>query len=146
LEPWRNENNNSLVVKVSLKEVSFLFPGDIEAEGEGEVVRIAGDNIRSRVLVASHHGSRTSSSREFLEAVDPEMIVVSSGFNDQYGVPHPEVSERYQRLGARVFTTPEHGAVTIITDGEKLWVKTEGRGTIASLGRGTRKNKDEEAE
>jgi competence protein ComEC len=124
LEPWRDENNNSLVVKVSLEGVSFLFPGDIETEGENELVEIAGDDLQSRVLVASHHGSRTSSTQPFLKAVNPEIIVVSSGYSDRYGALRPEVSERYQRLGAQVFTTPEHGAVTFITDGETLWVET----------------------
>jgi len=124
LEPWRDGNNNSLVVKVSLEEASFLFPGDIEAIGETELVRIAGDYLQSRVLVAPHHGSRSSSTQTFLAAVNPETIVISSGFNDQYGASHPEVRERYINRGAEIFSTPENGAVTFITDGEELWVET----------------------
>jgi competence protein ComEC len=124
LEPWRDGNNNSLVVKASLRDVSFLFPGDIEAAGEIELVRVARGDLRSRVLVAPHHGSRSSSTQTFLDAADPEIVVVSSGFNDQYGAPHPEVLERCNRLGTRIITTPQHGAVTFVTDGEKLWVKT----------------------
>lgn len=124
LEPWRDGNNNSLVVKVSLGETSFLFPGDIEADGESELVRIAGSDLQSHVLIAPHHGSRSSSTQTFLEAVNPEMIIVSSGFNDQYGAPHPDVLKRYKHLDARIFTTPEHGAVTFITNGEALRVET----------------------
>lgn len=124
MEPWREGNNNSIVVKVSFKKVSFLFPGDIEADGESELVRIANGNLQCRVLIAPHHGSRSSSTQTFLEAVDPEMIVVSSGFNDRYGAPHPDVLQRYKNLGARIFSTPEHGAVTFITDGKKMMVET----------------------
>jgi competence protein ComEC len=123
-EPWRDENNNSLVVKVSLKEMSFVFPGDIEAAGERELVKLAGSDLQGRVLVAPHHGSRSSSTWEFLEEVNPEIIVVSSGFNYRYGALHPEVAERYTNLGAKVLTTPEHGAVAFITNGEELWVDT----------------------
>ncbi len=123
-EPWRDDNNDSLVIKVSMKKISFLFPGDIMAAGENELVRTAGSRLQSRVLVAPHHGSRTSSSEAFLEAVNPDMIVVSSGWNDRYGVPHPEVLKRYKRLGARIFTTAEMGAVSFETDGETLHVET----------------------
>jgi competence protein ComEC len=124
METWQNENNNSLVVKTAFKEVSFLFPGDIEAAGERALVGVAGRDLQTRVLISPHHGSRSSSTREFLGNVSPEIIVVSSGFNDRYGVPHPEVNERYNQLGPQVYTTPEHGAVTFITDGDKLWVET----------------------
>jgi competence protein ComEC len=124
METWQNENNNSLVIKISFGDASIMFPGDIEAAGESEVVNVAGSDLQSRVLVAPHHGSRTSSTREFLEEVNPEIIVVSSGNNDRYGALHPEVSERYDRIGARVYATPEHGAVTFVTDGEGVWVKT----------------------
>jgi competence protein ComEC len=129
-EPWRDSNNNSIVVKVTLGKISFLFPGDIMADGEGELVAVAGGRLQSTVLVAPHHGSRTSSSPGFLESVSPEVVVVSSGWDDQYGAPHPEIRERYLELGARVITTAENGAVSFVTDGEELWVGTVVSGEI----------------
>jgi competence protein ComEC len=74
--------------------------------------------------MAPHHGSRTSSTPLFLEAVMPETIVVSSGYHYQYGALHPEIGERYECLNVRILTTPDHGAVTFITDGETIWVGT----------------------
>lgn len=124
-DPWRDSNNNSLVVKVTYEGVSFLFPGDIMAAGEKALLGITGDRLASRVLIAPHHGSRSSSTMAFLEKVDPEIIIVSAGWNDQYGAPHPDVLARYERIGARLFTTPGNGAVTITTDGGDILVDTE---------------------
>lgn len=125
MERLRDKNNNSLVVRISFDGVSFLFPGDIMAIGEKELVSVSGDGLSSRVLVAPHHGRRSSSTRPFLEAVKPEIVVVSTGWNDRFGALYPEVRESYERLGALIFTTAEHGAVTFTTDGKQIWVETE---------------------
>jgi competence protein ComEC len=125
MELPRDKNNNSLVVRISFNGVSFLFPGDIMAAGEKELVAVSGDGLSSRVLVAPHHGRRSSNTRLFLEAVKPEIVVVSTGWDDRFGALHPEVRESYGRLGARIFTTAEYGAVTFTTDGKQIWVETE---------------------
>jgi competence protein ComEC len=120
---WRNPNNNSLVVKASLKSISFLFPGDIMARAEKELVHLAGDNLSSTVLVAPHHGSKTSSSQDFLNAVDPEVVIISSGRNNRFEFPHPVTLKRYEHQGGTIWRTDISGAICLSTDGQQLAIK-----------------------
>jgi competence protein ComEC len=122
-EIWRTPNNNSLVLKVSFQDISFLLPGDIEAEAEKELSALHCGALDCDVLLVPHHGSRSSSTSRFLECVDPAVGVVSSGWKNRFGFPHPSVLERYRRLGCQVFCTNQHGAITITTDGRHLAVK-----------------------
>ncbi|MBW1840326.1 MAG: ComEC/Rec2 family competence protein [Deltaproteobacteria bacterium] len=119
-EPWRNVNNNSLVVKVEFGSISFLFPGDIKLQAEKELVATAGEELRSTVLISPHHGSKTSSSAFFLDKVQPGYVVISSGWNNRFGFPHSQVLERYKERNCRVFRTDRHGAVAMSTHGETL--------------------------
>jgi len=121
-EKWRNHNNNSLVVRVSLGAVSFLFPGDIMAAAEKELVRLAGGRLASTVLMAPHHGSRSSSSAAFVDAVKPAVVVFSAGRRGRYRFPHPAVVERYAGADCRIFCTAKNGAVRISTDGQRLTI------------------------
>ena len=122
-ETWRNLNNNSLTLKASFGEESFLFPGDIETRAEYELVAIAGDKLKSTVLLAPHHGSKTSSSETFIEKVNPEVIIISSGWKSRFGFPHPSVLKRYKDKGCRILGTARNGAVTMSTDGQTLTIK-----------------------
>lgn len=122
-EGWRNTNNNSLVVKVSMGFRSFLFPGDIMAAAEEELVGMAGRKLDSTVLIAPHHGSRSSSSTAFLGEVNPEVIVISCGRRSRFKLPHPTILKRYQRHGYAIFRTDLNGAVSLSTDGQQLEVK-----------------------
>ncbi len=122
-EKWRNANNNSLVVKVSMGSTSFLFPGDIMAAAEKELVGLAGKKLNSTVLIAPHHGSRSSSSTVFLREVNPEVIVISSGRQSRFKLPHPEILNKYQQHGSSVFRTDINGAVSLSTDGQQLEIK-----------------------
>jgi competence protein ComEC len=119
-ETWRNLDNDSLVLKVSFGHVSFLFPGDIKAPAEYNLVSTVGDQLKSTVLLAPHHGSKTSSTERFLEKVNPEVIVISSRYKSRFGFPHPSVLKRYQAMGCRVLETARNGAVSIWTDGRAL--------------------------
>jgi competence protein ComEC len=118
-DKWRTPNNNSLVIKVTLGSISFLLPGDIEAEAEHELVNLAGHRLKSRVLVVPHHGSKTSSTARFLAFVDPSFAIVSSGKKNAV-MPHQKVLERYRGRNCQIFRTDQQGAITMITDGTEL--------------------------
>jgi len=121
-ETWRNLDNNSMVLKASFGKVSLLFPGDIKIPAEYELVSTVGDKLRSTVLLAPHHGSKTSSSERFLEKVKPEVVVISSRWKSRFGFPHPSVLKRYQDMGCRVLETARNGAVSMRTDGRILTI------------------------
>jgi competence protein ComEC len=114
-------NNASVVLRVSLGRVSFLIPGDIEAEAERWLIDMG--RLRSTVLVAPHHGSRTSSTVGFIKAVSPRCVVFSSRAGTAELV-NPRVRARYESLGVRCFHTGEAGMVSFSTDGEALSVTT----------------------
>jgi len=120
-DKWRDLNNNSIVVKITYGTISFLFPGDIEADAENELVSINGGKLRSTVLIAPHHGSKTSSTPKFLQNVQPELIIISSGFNNRFGFPGAEVIKRYKLLGSQILETAKNGAVTVVTDGTAVF-------------------------
>jgi competence protein ComEC len=116
-------NDRSLVLRLSHAGTSFLFPGDISRAVEIELIRRFGDRLRSHVLLAPHHGSRTSSSEGFLRGVRPEWCVISAGFRNQFGFPHSEVLARLRDVGARIARTDRHGAVRIVASNGKLIVE-----------------------
>ena len=119
----REINNLSLVVRLNYKEVSFLFPGDIEKEVE---YRLANQPLYEPVdvLLVPHHGSRTSSSLRFLHWLQPRIAVFSVGFDNPFHLPAKRVLERYRTLRIRTYRTDLHGAVTILTDGHNIEVET----------------------
>ena len=118
--------NNGMVLRLSWNKVSFLLTADIYKEAEWHLIAQRA-NLKSDVLKIAHHGSQTSTSPEFLSVVDPEVAVISVGTPNRFGHPHPEVINRLtERMGSdRVYLTSEHGTIEFITDGEKLWIKTE---------------------
>lgn len=120
-----SENNNSLVLKVRFGKVSLLFTGDLEAAGERALLRRYGaPGLRSTVLKVDHHGSKTGSLPEFLAAVHPEVAVISVGAFNPFGHPAPSVLQRLRAVGARIYRTDRHGAITFQTDGETWEVTT----------------------
>jgi competence protein ComEC len=117
-DKWRNTNNNSIVVKAEFGKFSFLLPGDITKNSERELVSMAEKKLPSTVLIAPHHGSRSSSTSLFLDKVNPEYIVISSGWKNRFHFPHPSVLKRYASLNCKIFRTDINGAITMITDGD----------------------------
>jgi competence protein ComEC len=123
-------NNNSVVTRLAYGAMTVLLTGDIEAEVEHQLVA-QGTPLRSTVLKAAHHGGCSSTTQEFLEAVDPEVVVISVGADNEFGHPCAEVLERLEarpeqsRRGLPVYRTDEHGVVEVITDGAQVWVETE---------------------
>ncbi|MBU4185964.1 MAG: hypothetical protein KKC23_07185 [Proteobacteria bacterium] len=115
-------NNNSLVIKVKFGSKSILFPGDIKAKAEKELVAITGDDLTSDVLISPHHGSKTSNSEIFIDSVKPETVIFSAGWRNSYRFPHPSVLKKYKERECRILRTDTHGAITISTDGQSLEV------------------------
>jgi competence protein ComEC len=119
-------DNNGVVLRLSWGQVSFLLTADIREEAEFELIGQRA-NLRSTVLKVAHHGSDTSTSQQFLAAVAPELAIVSVGANNTFGHPSSEIRGRLiERLGEdNVYRTDEDGTIEFITDGERLWVKTD---------------------
>ena len=118
-------NNHSLVLRITFAGKSFLFPGDLEKEGENEVLANKADgDIRSHVLLAPHHGSKTSGSKAFLERIRPELCVVSAGKGASHDFPHPTIEKRLLEMGCKVLTTSKVGAISIRVDEEEFEVET----------------------
>jgi competence protein ComEC len=124
VDKWRNTNNNSMVIRVSKGSISFLFPGDIMAAAEKELVAISRAKLASTVLLAPHHGSISSSTPPFLDHVAPQIVVISSGWKNSFRFPHKAVLQQYRRRGYQVFRTDTCGAITFITNGENLIAKS----------------------
>jgi competence protein ComEC len=118
-----SENNQSLVLRISFGNRSFLLTGDIEREAEEFLVSSDSD-LRADVLKVAHHGSKTSSTAEFLEKVKPQHAVISVAKPSPFGHPHSDAMERLKMTGARILQTSECGAITISTDGSDLRVET----------------------
>lgn len=116
-------NDQSLVLRISYGLTSFLLTGDIEEGVENELVR-SGFPLLSQVVKSPHHGSDSSSSEEFLQAVSPDFVVISVGTGNRYGLPDPAVLERYERLDIKIFRTDRDGAVEVSSDGQLLFFRT----------------------
>jgi competence protein ComEC len=115
-------NNDSIVARLTYGQISVLLTGDIEAEVEQQLVA-GGATLASTVLKAAHHGSCNSTTHEFLEAVAPEVAVISVGAENRFGHPCAEALERL--AGLPVYRTDEQGAIEVISDGSRVWVETE---------------------
>jgi competence protein ComEC len=123
-ETWRDPNNNSMVIRVSMGRVSLLMTGDIGERAELELVkRYPSRRLQSTVLMVPHHGSRKSSTIALLAAVDPAEAVISAGWRNRFGFPHGEALERLAAVGSRVWNTADGGAIQITTDGERYHIK-----------------------
>ena len=116
----RNDLSLAMVARYGAHEV--LLAGDLEEIGESLAAQGL-SAIDGEVLKVSHHGSRTSSTRELLGRFRPEVAVVSAGPDNLYGHPHAETLERLRGAGAMVLRTDRRGAVTVLTDGQRIEVR-----------------------
>jgi len=119
-----NINNMSIVLKIEQDDYEFLFTGDLEREGEAVLVSRDSDILDTDFLKVGHHGSRTASSLEFLEAVTPQVAVISTGLKNRFDFPHPEALERLGYLDENLFVTGRSGAVVITVNNGELEVRT----------------------
>ena len=118
-----SSNDNSVVLKMSYKGFDFLFTGDLEYEGERSLIS-SGIDIGAHVLKVGHHGSHTSTSREFLSKVRPLYSVISAGKDNNFGHPSPQVIELLKDNGATILRTDIHGAISFKISGKDVKIYT----------------------
>lgn len=106
-------NDFEVMVKIIVGNKWYLFPGDVEANIEDELVDSYCKQLNSDILKVGHHGSKTSSTDEFLDCVSPTVGVISSGKNNMYGHPSPEVIDRLNEKGIEYYDTQENGAIIV---------------------------------
>jgi len=135
-ERQRVRNDDSEVLEIVHGGVSFVFTGDISREVE-RTIAPSFARARIRILKVPHHGSATSSSQQFLDALRPDIAVISAGRGNPFGHPVPAVLERYKNIGAAIYRTDKDGAVTVETDGSTVRVAafTGRRLTLRTHGR-----------
>lgn len=109
-----NGNDASCVLKVSSSNGSVLLPGDIEKTSERSLLQYMSDKLKADVLIAPHHGSKTSSTRNFIEAVKPSFVLFPVGYRNRFGFPKQEVVSRYTEKGIKGFDSATHGALAVI--------------------------------
>lgn len=115
-----NRNENSVSVRLVYNNFTFLLTGDAEEQAEQEMLT-TGLPLTAVGFKAGHHGSRSSSTMPFLEAVHPQIIVISSGAGNSFGHPHPEMLARAEAISAAILRTDELGTIEVITDGQVMW-------------------------
>ena len=129
---YDNTNDTSIVLRVDYGSTSFLLTGDMESDAERDLVN-SGANLKADVLQVGHHGSSTSTSYIFLNAVLPEMGIISCGVNNKYGHPHEETLSILRDAGVNVYRTDLLGAIVIGSDGQNYTIRTEKTATDAEL-------------
>ena len=129
---YDNTNDTSIVLRVDYGSTSFLLTGDMESDAERDLVN-SGANLKADVLQVGHHGSSTSTSYIFLNAVLPEMGIVSCGVNNKYGHPHEETLSILRDAGVDVYRTDLLGAIVVGSDGQNYTIRTEKTATDAEL-------------
>jgi len=128
-EPFIEEsalNNNSVVIRLTYGKVTIMLMGDAEREGEQRVLKWTANSGQRSILKAGHHGSKTSSSLEFLEAVKPEVAVISVGAKNKFHHPHPSTLKRFEELGIKAYRTDLNGSIIIRTDGKDFVIEPQG--------------------
>ena len=128
-----NDNNKSCVLKVWNKHHSLLLTGDIQKKTEKELLETSFEKLKVEVLSVPHHGSKTSSSQNFIKQVAPKIGLISAGYRSRFGHPKPEVIMRYQDLNIELLDTVNYGAVSLAfpannQDIQREYYRLENRG------------------
>lgn len=118
-------NDYSPIIKLTYGDKKFIFTGDAETLVEQEVLAKYSKDLKADVLKFGHHGSTTSSSKEFLKTVSPEYGIISCGKDNSYGHPHKETLTKISQNGIKAYRTDLQGEITLTSDGKSISVKTE---------------------
>lgn len=113
-------NDRSCVLKITAGATSLLLSGDIEADAERRLVRRHGAGLQAAILVAPHHGSKTSSTPAFIRAVAPELVVFPVGYRNRFNLPNQAIIDRYREQGAKLLTTARSGAIQLKIGGAEI--------------------------
>jgi len=114
-------NDGSVVAKLSYGETSVMLTGDATAKTEGIILsEFTDESLRSTVLKVGHHGSRTSSSEDFVKVVAPQYATISDGQDNKYGHPHQETLDTLGKYGAKIFRTDLLGTIIMTSDGQNV--------------------------
>lgn len=124
-------NDWSVVIRLVHGENAFLFTGDAEKAAESDIVA-SGAKLSADVLKAGHHGSSSSTSKKFLEAVSPKTVIISCGDGNSYGHPHKETIEKLDKNSIEYYRTDQCGTITVYSDGDSYRVQTERSGSTSS--------------
>ena len=123
-QAFENLNNTSVALRLVYGETEFIFTGDAEIEEEMEIIA-TGKNLKSGIFKAGHHGSKTASSAEFLDVVQPQIAVIQSGEENKFGHPHFKTLLAFEKRGIRVLRNDQCGTVIVRSDGQGLDVGSE---------------------
>lgn len=125
-ESYDELNDYSPIMKFIYGDTSFMFTGDAEVSAEKEVLnRYPASELKSDVLKVGHHGSTTSTCDEFLNAVNPDIAVISLGAGNSYGHPHKEIMNKLQNKNINIYRTDNLGQITITSNGNNINISTE---------------------
>lgn len=125
-DEYESLNNYSAVLRLQFGNTSFLFTGDAETLAENEILSVySADELKSDVLKAGHHGSSTSSSKKFLNAVAPSFAVITCGADNSYGHPHRETLDDFGKRGIKIYRTDLNGTITAVSDGNNIVFTSE---------------------
>ena len=116
-------NNNSIVIRMEYGDVSFLFTGDCEHEGEMEITH-SGARNKVTILKAGHHGSETATGSEYYFNANPEVVILMVGKRNKFHHPHWPTEKLLRETGADIYRTDHDGTITITTDGKTYDVAT----------------------
>ena len=122
LDPnYKSANDSSIVLRVDYGETSVLFTGDAETSSEKDMIKRYGQGVNGLldcdILKAGHHGSSSSSSKSFLQAVTPDVAIISCGEGNKYGHPHREIVMRYEDMNIAILRTDKEGSIVFTSDG-----------------------------
>jgi competence protein ComEC len=118
-----SDNDLSCVLKISNNEQSALLTGDIHKKAEKSLLKLSSDQLQSSIVLMPHHGSNSSSTKAFINAVNPKWALASAGYRSRYRHPHPKVLARYNDTGVSVLSTALHGALQFRVENSKKLVR-----------------------
>jgi beta-lactamase superfamily II metal-dependent hydrolase len=116
----KNNNESSIALKISFKDIDFLLMGDVEKEQEKKILNKY--NLKADIVKIAHHGSKTSSSLDFLKEVEPRVAILTYSKANHYGHPVDRVIKNLNRINAHIYSTAVFGDIVIRTDGEKYYI------------------------